>query len=173
MKLKFWKKEEEHIALVGASAKLAAAERMRQQDRLKKEVGDNSDAFGQCYSQTVPFTAGFIVAALIAIMNMGGGIIDLTGLSLTGSRSFDGFLFGTDVPYILGNNDVDQILVIFIRAFLYCLIAAVIPGIGYGLAQIGNKGQVSPYTACWGAMLLSPFVYWVLTSFIVPIFNGF
>jgi len=174
MALEFLKKKKEE-ELVGASIKMQTALKMRQQERAKKE-GD-TDYAGQHYSQTVPFTAGFVLSVLIALIAMEGGPLDFSGLTLTGIRSIDSFIFGSDIFSFFGQADVDKVLTLFLRGFSYCMIAAIIPAFASGIVALGNRGQVNPITACWCALMATPLIYALFASVLAPmisqLFRGF
>ena len=175
MGLDVFKKKDTEEDLVGASIKMQTVARMRQQERAQKE-GD-VDYEGQHYEQTIPFTIGFVIAVIIALIAMEGGSIDLSGYSLTGVRSVDGFIFGSDIYAFFGQADIDKVLTLFIRGFSYCMIAAIIPAMGVGIVSLGNKGQVNPFTACWCALLAMPLIYSAFSAWLLPsleqLFRGF
>lgn len=175
MALDFLKKKKKEEELVGASIKMQTALKMRQQDRAKKE-GDE-DFAGQHYSQTVPFTVGFVISVIIALIAMEGGPLNFSGIAFTGIRSIDNFVFGSEVFSFFNQADVDKVLTLFLRGISYSFIAAIIPAMAMGIVGMGNRGQVSPFTACWCAVLSIPIIYVLFSSVLAPmlgdLFRGF
>lgn len=171
----FKKKEESNEELIGASVKMQTVERMRQQERAMKE-GD-VDYEGQHYDQTIPFTIGFVISVIIALIAMESNVLDFSGYSLTGIRSIDDFIFGSDVANFFGQADIDKVLTLFIRGFSYSMIAAFIPALGMGIVSLGNRGQINPFTACWCALLVTPLLYIGMTEWLLEplskVFRGF
>lgn len=167
MKLKFWEKKKKEEELVGASIKLATAERMRQQDRASK-MGHEDDEVGQSFSQTVPITIGFVFAVIVTMMSMDGSVIDFSRFNLTGIRGLDNFIFGQDIPYLTGGKDMDKVLVIFSRAFSFCLIAGFFPLAGYAISKTAHRGKINPFIGCWIAIIASPVIYGIFYEMILP-----
>jgi|GEM_PF-6193976 len=175
MKLKFWEKEKKE-ELIGASIKLATAERMRQQGRMMKH-GNESDESGQSYSQTIPATIGFVFAVIVVMMAMDGSVINFSRLNLTGIRSFDDFIFGQNIPRLMGSQDLDKVIVIFSRAFAFAGIAGLFPLAGYAITKTAHRGRINPFVASWLALIASPVVYGLFSEMIAPtisdLFRGF
>ena len=172
MKLRFWEKEKPQEELVGASIKIATAERMKAAGRFQK-VGNEEDDENQAFGQNVHMLIGYVMAILVAVMALDKSVINFSGFELTGSRSLDDLIFGSSVPNFFGDGDIDMIVAIMLKALLYCLIAAIFPIIGYGIRRVLGKEESSPYFCCWIAIVASPIIYVLFAQIIFPIFTGF
>ncbi len=154
--------------LVGASAKIEAAERMKAAGRI---AAHQETAEGQSYNQNVPALVVYVLAVLLVLMLMNSSDFNLSGWHLTGDRSIDSFLTGSTIPSFFGDKSIDTIILVFLRALVFSLFAGIVPLLGKMIAQLVPKDTINPFMACWAAVIAIPFLYVMFVSFLAPLFE--
>ncbi len=152
--------------LVGASAKIEAAERMKAAGRI---AANKETAEGQSYSQNVPALVVYVLTALLVLILMNSSDFNLAGWHLTGDRSIDTFLTGSKIPRFLGDKSIDTIILVFLRALVFFLFAGIVPLLGKMISQSVPKDTINPFMACWAAVITLPFLYVTFVSFLAPL----
>ncbi|MDH3382277.1 MAG: hypothetical protein OEL54_06195 [Flavobacteriaceae bacterium] len=162
----FWKKKEKE-ELVGASAKLAAAERMKTSTRMDSNP---ENAKGQSYSQTIPVVFIFVMSVVLTLLIMESSLISLSSWRPTGIHNLDMLLVGKNIHKFTGNGDLDRLIVAFIRGLVLFLMAAFIPFVSALMTRIGTKGKINPFVACWATIVGIPLVYLLMAEVFLPLF---
>jgi len=145
---------------IGASAKLAAAERMRQAAHEEAEY----NASGKAVGQAIPVTIVFVMAVLLAMLPV-GDIFVTADWSLTGIDSVDQLLFGAEIQKFTGDADLDRLIAILVRGSALFLLTGVAPFFASVAARIFGKNRLNPFVACWGAFVALPLLYFLWNGF--------
>ncbi len=157
---------EKKAELVGASAKLEAAEKMKAAGRI---ATNKETAEGQSYSQNMPAAGIFFVSFLYVIILMELSGINISSWHITGDRSIDSFLTGSRGHRFIGDKDIDKIILAFLRALVFFLATGIIPLLGKIVHQFFPKNTINPFVSCWAAVAISPLLYMTFISFILPL----
>lgn len=154
---------------IGAAEKIAAAERMREAARL--EMLQKTGGIQEAPSQTVPLAIVFGMAVIFALVLVESGNNPFSGWHPTGISSIDSLLVGSDIPSIMGDGDIDKLIVIMIRGIFYFLMAGLIPLFSLIIMRLTGK-SLTPLVACWGVTIALPGICYFLVPFIMDL-GGF
>jgi len=132
--------------LVGAQDKLALARQIKKTSKANLQCSNNQT---QTASQTIPISIIFSVAVLLALFMIDGGGTALFGGHPTGIYKLDVLLTGSSIPSLIGDADLNRVIVIFIRGFAYFLLTGLAPFIAFLLISLIGKNRLNPFVACW------------------------
>ena len=161
-----FKRKEKYQELVGASAKLAAAERMKN----SKRMDSHDDSKNQAFSQAIPATVVFVFCAALVVISSEGSFFNVGGWHPTGISNLDNLLVGSTPPHLVGDGDINRLLVILVRSFALFILSGIIPFMGLMATRMTGRGRLNPLVACWGAIIVLPLLSYVVQEVILPMF---
>jgi len=172
----FWNKKKKisQLELVGASAKLAAAQRMRNSSRMDMH---NPDAKGQAHSQTIPVVITFVLCAVLTIILMEGSFINISSFHPTGINNLDSLLVGSQLHKFVSDSDVNRLIIIMIRSTFLFIMTGIIPLMGFIASGMFKMGKLNPFIASWTAIVALPVLIFLVKEMLFPMLeqlvNGF
>ncbi|MCK5555806.1 MAG: hypothetical protein KAI76_06185 [Alphaproteobacteria bacterium] len=142
--------------LVGAQDKLALARQIKESFKTNIQLRNNAT---QTTSQTVPVMVIFMIAVGLAFFMTDGGGSALFGGHPTGIYKLDLLLVGSSIPNLIGDADINRVVVIFIRGFVYFLLTGLAPFIAFLFINLIGKNRVNSFVACWLVICITSFLY--------------
>ena len=138
--------EKKKAKFVGAQDKLALAKQIKEYSKANIQFRNNET---QTASQMVPVSIIFSVAVLLALFITDGRGAALFGGHPTGIYKLDLLLVGPSIPNLIGDTDINRVVVIFIRGFVYFLLTGLAPFIAFLFISLIGKNRVNSFVACW------------------------
>ncbi len=159
--------------LIGANDKLELAKRIREASKANMQFKQGKTLTA---NQTVPIVVIFAVSVALAFfLTDKGGSMFFGGLS-TGFYKLDLLLMGPGIPSLIGDVEMNRVLVIFIRGFAYFLLTGLAPFIAFLFINVTGKNSVNAMVACWLIICIMLFLYTskdFLLSVVKDIVKGF
>ena len=158
-----FERKKKETKIIGAREKIELAKRIKKASKANVYF-DNNEV--KIVSQTVPVAVIFMVSVVLALfLTDKGGSAFFGGFS-TGFYELDLLLVGPGIPSLIGDADINRVLVIFIRGFAYFLLTGLAPLIAFLFIKIIGKNRMNPIVACWLFISILSFLYTSRDSFL-------
>lgn len=144
--------------IIGAKNKIAVARQMR--DRAMAEM-QAKGAEMKKQSQAVPVTVVYCLAVVFAMLVTDSGSNPFASLHPTGFSDIDRLLTGSGIPVIMGDRELDRLIVVLFRGFAFFLAGGFIPFLAFVVLRISDRARINPLVMCWGMLILVPMAYYL------------
>lgn len=131
--------------LVGAAEKRLKAQQYKPEGFIKsKREGTES--------QLVPVIMVYSLAVVFATILTQGVLESGAGIH-TGNSQLDRLLFGPGIPHLTATQDIDKVLVIFLRGTAIFLAGGLLPFCTYAWQRLVDRTRTNVYVSCWGVSI--------------------
>jgi len=158
-------KKKEKKQLVGATAK-----RMAAYQAAKERKGEIESSSGK-KDLAAPIVTIYVIACAFAfILTENGNYFFFSGV-LTGNAFLDQIIVGPGVFVVMGDPMIDTIVTSLLRGLFLFLCAGFPSFLIRTYVRVTNKIQSNLYVMHWGCMIVAPFIYYLCTTMIFPLFG--
>jgi hypothetical protein len=128
---------------------------------LKKEALEKAQGLdgGRSGSPAIPATMVFVLCVIFAML-IGDDTVFLSKLHLTGASEIDRYLTQAN-PTIMGDKDIDRLIVIFGRGLALFLVTGLVPLVSWVFSQMLGRQRIHPLVICWLVIAASSFLVYL------------
>lgn len=163
----FGSNDDKSQKLVGAREKRDKAAQFRPhayEIKSKKE--------GREGSKVVPLAVIYGIAVVFALI-LTEGVMDQKNIGIhTGNGAFDRMFFGPGIPSIMGSQETDRGIVIFLRGTMIFLAAGVLPLFTWLWQKIADGARMNVYLAFWGVTIGLGMIWYLAMDSLIPALNA-
>ncbi len=161
-------RKKDAVPPVGARAKRMQARAALKQQQFGKGYGSGAGSESE-EPQKVQITLILFMSIAMAFLFIEQGVFDQYSRIITGNSFIDQLIIGPGEPIFFNNEIIDKAIVSIVRGLILFLIAGIFPFSAKLYSKITDNTKTNIFVLHWGALVVVPFIAYILISSIIPI----